>query len=309
MSVTRPRISVVTAVRNGMPWIQDTVHSVLAQRVANLEYIVLDGASTDGTAEWLASRRDRFAYYHSRPDAGQYAAIAEGLSRTSGDVMGWINGDDMLMPWALQVVEAIFAAYPDVQWVSGQPAFLNAASECIAIMPIAASYPRRYIANGWFRQGLLGYLMQETMFWRRSLWEKVGGLDLQWDLAADFDLWMRFAEKAELTSVAAPLGAFRLRGDQNRSRQGTGYHDEVARRCREKPRPPLHWRALAACGRSGQSLLRLMLWRSTPLVCHSLNGDGWQLLRTRRPISRNDVPRLLVERSLARTAAGRRGQR
>lgn len=306
MSVARPRISVVTAVRNGMPWIQETVHSVLSQRVTNLEYIVLDGASNDGTAEWLASQKDRFTYYDSRPDAGQYAAIAEGFSRTTGDVMGWINGDDMLMPWALQIVESIFATYPDVQWISGQPAFLNAASECIAIAPIAASYPRRYIANGWFRQGLLGFLMQETMFWRRALWEDAGGLDLKWDLAADFDLWMRFAEKAELTSVATPLGAFRLRGDQNRSRQGTGYHDEVVRRCRDMPRPPLLWQALAGCGRSGQAILRLMLWQSSPLVCHSLDGDGWQLLRTRRPISRNDVPRLLVERSLAKIAAGRR---
>jgi hypothetical protein len=289
-----------------MPWIQDTVGSVLLQRVDNLEYIVLDGASTDGTAEWLSSQRDRFAYYRSRPDAGQYAAIAEGLSRASGDVMGWINGDDVLMPWALQVVESIFAKFPDVNWISGQPAFLNAASECIAITPIAASYPRRYIANGWFRQGLLGYLMQETMFWRRSLWEEAGGLDLQWDLAADFDLWVRFAERAELTSVATPLGAFRIRGDQNRSRQGTGYQDEVARRCLGKPAPPLHWRVLAGCGRTGQALLRLVLWRTSPLVCHGINGDGWKLLRTKRPISRNDVPRLLAERSLAKNDHFRR---
>lgn len=292
------KISLVTAVRNAMPWVAETVQSVLAQQSQALEYIVIDGASDDGTREYLEGLRGHFAAFVSEPDDGQYAAIAKGLSLANGDVLGWINGDDILMPWTLRVVERVFAEFPEVDWISGLPAYMNSASECFLVSPSAASYPRRYIANGWYREGMLGYLMQETMFWRRSLWERVGGLDLRWRWAGDFDLWIRFAEHAQLTAVATPLAAFRIRGTDNRSRQGTGYQDEVARRCLDLPRPPLPWRLAARCGKVGESLLRLGLWARTPIVAHALTGTRWQLTESFRSISRNDVPRLMLERRL-----------
>lgn len=294
------KISVVTAVRNAMPWVAETVRSVVSQQSAALEYIVIDGASTDGTREYLESRREHFAAYVSEPDDGQYAAIAKGMRLATGDVLGWINGDDILMPWTLRLVERIFRDYPDVEWISGIPAYLNASSECFLVSPVAASYPRRYIANGWFREGVLGYLMQETMFWRRSLWERAGGLDPAWQWAGDFDLWLRFAAHAELTAVATPLAAFRVRGQDNRSRQGTAYRDEVARRCAGLARPPAAWRTLAACGKPGEALLRLLLWSRTSVIAHALTGQQWQRVRCCRPISRNDAPRLLLEYRLRR---------
>jgi hypothetical protein len=182
----------------------------------------------------------------------------------------------------------------------GLPAFMNSSSECFLVHPVAASYPQRYIANGWFREGLLGNLMQEAMFWRRSLWDKSGGLDLQWSLAADFALWRSFARHAELTAVATPLSAFRIRGTDNRSRQGDSYRREVSRCCADAPRPPMLWRAMTKFGTPGQALLRLMLWSRTPVVAHTLDGDDWRHLRCWRPVSRNDVPRLLLERHLRR---------
>ncbi|WP_162559985.1 glycosyltransferase family 2 protein [Methylotetracoccus oryzae] len=292
------KISLVTAVRNAMPWVQETVRSVVTQDYPGLEYIVIDGASTDGTLDYLKSQAQHFSVLRSEADDGQYAAIAKGMACASGDVLGWINGDDVLMPWTLRVVARIFEEFPEVDWISGLPAYLNTASECYLVSPVAASYPRRYIANGWFREGLLGYLMQETMFWRRSLWERAGGLDLQWRWAGDFDLWVRFAALAELTAVATPLAAFRIRGEENRSRQGSDYRDEVARRCASLPAPPASWRLASRLGKAGEALLRSALWSRTPVVAHSLVGDRWRLLRTRRPVSRNDLPRLLLEHAL-----------
>ena len=292
------KISIVTAVRNAMPWVAETVRSVISQEHAGLEYIVVDGASTDGTLEYLQSQSQHFSRFCSEPDDGQYAAIAKGMACASGEVLGWINGDDVLMPWTLRVVERVFREFPEIDWITGTPAYLNMASECFLVSPVAASYPRRYIANGWFREGLLGYLMQETMFWRRRLWERVGGLDLQWRWAGDFDLWTRFAQTAELTAVATPLAAFRIRGEGNRSRQGSAYGDEVVRRCRSLPAPPAHWSLLTRLGKPGEALLRCALWSRTSVVAHSLTGDGWRHLRSRRPVSRNDLPRLLLEHAL-----------
>lgn len=295
------KISVVTAVRNAMPWVAETVQSVLSQNDQDLEYIVVDGASTDGTREYLASRKHQFATFVSEPDQGQYAAIAKGMQQASGDILGWINGDDILLPWTLKLVTRIFREFPTVDWITGSPAYLNTRSECFLVSPVAASYPRKYLANGWFREGVLGYLMQENTFWRRNLWEKAGGLDLQWQWAADFDLWVRFAAHAELTTVATPLAAFRIRGEHNRSRQGTDYSDEIMRRCRDLPAPPAIWTLLTRFGKPGEALLRMLLWSRTPVIAHSLTGSRWQMTRSCRPVSRNDLPRLLLEHRL-RTA-------
>jgi glycosyltransferase involved in cell wall biosynthesis len=279
-------------------WIPETVQSVTAQRYPALQYAVMDGASTDGTREWLNENRSGIACLRSESDAGQYHAIAKGFTLVDGEVMGWINGDDVLLPWTLRTVGHIFSQFPEVQWIVGLPAYFNSNSECILVSQIAAAYPQQYIRNGWYREGLLGYLNQENMFWRRSLWDKVGGLDLTLKWAADFDLWVRFAEHAALTAVATPLAAFRVRGSENRSRQGNGYTEEITKRCRLLPKPPILWRLLSRQGKPGEMLLRLLLWHRSPVVAHALGGSRWQLLNTRRPISRYDIPRLQLERSL-----------
>lgn len=283
-----------------MPWVKETVESVLSQGCTDLDYIVIDGASTDGTREYLESMSPRFSNFISEPDGGQYAAIAKGMALAKGDILGWINGDDLLMPWSLKLVTRIFRKFPSVDWITGIPAYLNANSECTMVSSTAASYPRQFLKNGWFREGALGYLMQESTFWRRSLWERAGGLDLKWKLAADFDLWTRFAEHAELTTVAAPLAGFRILGQHNRSRQGTAYRDEVYLCCNNRPSLPLHWRPLLAFGKSGEMLLRTILWAKTPVIAHSRSGQEWILTRCFRPIARDDIPRLILERNVLR---------
>ena len=119
------RISVVTVCYNMASYIEQTMLSVLSQNYPNLEYIVIDGGSSDGTQTIIEKYKDKLAYYVSEPDKGMYDAINKGFKHSSGDVIAWINADDIYMPWTLRVVDQIFTNYSDVDWIGGRYAFLT----------------------------------------------------------------------------------------------------------------------------------------------------------------------------------------
>ena len=167
-------ISVVTACRNCDNYVENTIHSVIGQQYQNLQYIVVDGASTDSTLEIVNRYRKNIDTIISEPDDGQYHGIQKGMELAHGEIMAWLNADDIYYPWTFSVVQSVFEKYPEVEWLTGVPSYINDAGQCIRVAGNPGSaYPRRYIRNGWFRSSLAGYLQQESMFWRRSLWEKV----------------------------------------------------------------------------------------------------------------------------------------
>lgn len=218
-----PRITLVTATLNRAALLEQTLRSVLDQGYPDLEYVVLDGGSTDDTPAVLRRHESRLARWTSGPDAGQYDAINRGFADTTGEVMGWINSDDLLVPWSLRVVGEVFAALPEVEWItSTRPMLLDRRGvvfDCVAA--------DGYCAAGFLRgENLPGagwparyFIEQESTFWRRRLWERAGGkLDTSLRLAADFDLWARFFHAgAELHGLPVPLGAFRVHPDQKTS--------------------------------------------------------------------------------------------
>jgi hypothetical protein len=216
--------------------------------------------------------------------------------------MAWLNGDDIYCPWTLSVVGEIFARFPDVDWIVGTSSFMNGAGHCTRVSGNSGTaMPREYIRNGWFRAELAGYLQQESMFWRRSLWEKVGGLDLSLSLAADFDLWRRFAEHAELHAVNVPLALFRQRPGLQRSSAGQkSYEAEVARLCAPLPKPPALWSALAERGEQWRHLCRMLIWKQAPVLAFSSASQRWEKVRATRPLARTSVADLMLERSLRR---------
>src|SRR5712664_2616221 len=111
-----PRISIVTPSFNQASYLEAALKSVLDQNYPNLEYIVVDGGSTDGSVEIIQRYADRLTYWVSQPDRGQMDALNKGFRRTTGEIMAWLNSDDMLCSWALQTVGHIFQDLPAVQW-------------------------------------------------------------------------------------------------------------------------------------------------------------------------------------------------
>src|SRR4030042_1244401 len=112
------KISLVTPSFNQCRFLERSMRSVLGQEAGDLEYIVIDGGSTDGSAETIKAHTAQLAYWRSRPDRGYADALNEGFGRATGEIMGWLNSDDMLTPWALRVVESVFQALPEGEWVT-----------------------------------------------------------------------------------------------------------------------------------------------------------------------------------------------
>ena len=295
-----PSISVVTSCFNAGELVEDTIRSVVQQRYPRLQYVFIDGASKDNTFEIARRYEQDIAVLLSERDDGQYHGIQKGMALANGDVMAWLNGDDIYCPWTLSVVGEIFARFPEVDWIVGTSSFMNGAGQCTRVSGNSGTaMPREYIRNGWFRPELAGYLQQESMFWRRSLWEKVGGLDLSLSLAADFDLWRRFAEHAELHAVNIPLALFRQRPGLQRSSAGQkSYESEVARICELLPKPPGLWAALSNRGEQWRHLARSLVWKKSSVIAFAGQQQAWTRINARRPLARTSLADLLLEKSL-----------
>lgn len=219
------RISVVTPNYNGAIRLARSLNSVFTQDYTNFEYIVVDGASTDGSRDILESVSDRLQGLFIEPDHGQYDAINKGFSRSTGDILCWLNSDDTYFPWTFRIVARIFRDFPEVDWITGVRSGLR--DDAVQDLSNLTSFPRELLAGGAFHSGGLGCVMQECCFWRRSLFEKVGGLDTRWRIAADFDLWTRFAAHADLVATTALLGGFNYTGENRSARHANVYAEEV----------------------------------------------------------------------------------
>ncbi len=203
-----PGIALVTPVRNSGKYIEETIRSVLAQNYPNLEYFIADGGSTDGTLEIVRQYEKEISGWVSEPDKGMYDAINKGFARTSGEIMGWISATDTLHPGGLSVVGSVFRDLPDVEWITGQPTWLNEEGVTAGVLDVPRWSRYRFLA------GANRYIQQESTFWRRRLWEKAGGrVDASRRIEGDFELWVRFFRHAQLHSVEALIGGFRMHGD------------------------------------------------------------------------------------------------
>jgi glycosyltransferase involved in cell wall biosynthesis len=213
------RISLVTPSYNQAQFIERTIDSVLAQRGDfELEYRVIDGGSTDGTVEILERYGDRLSWASER-DRGQVDAINRGLRGASGDIVGWLNSDDVLMPGALARVADAFREHRDAEWLHGRCMIIDADDREVRRWISAYKHyrSRHHTLASFLTEN---YVSQMTVFWRRSALAAVGYLDPEIRYAFDYDLFLRLAERGAPIYVEEPLACFRW---YETSKSGAGF--------------------------------------------------------------------------------------
>jgi glycosyltransferase involved in cell wall biosynthesis len=231
----KPKFTIVTACKNAARYIEETVNSVLAQTIfrsgrCDLEYLVYDGASTDGTLELLRRYESRGVSVISERDAGMYAALAKGLQRATGDFVAYLNAGDFYHPGGLGVAADCFEL-PNVNWLTGYAATYNDQSQLTACF-LPFRYRRRLFDCGAYGTLLPFHLQQESTVWRRSLQASVDFAVLrQLRLAGDSYLWKCFASMSELCIVSGHIGGFRVHPGQL-SERADEYREEIKSFCR-----------------------------------------------------------------------------
>jgi len=228
-----PTISMVTPCFNSARYLPLTMNSILDQEYPSLEYVVQDGASTDETLDILEGYGNRLMHVASEQDSGMAQAINRGFAHTSGEIMAYLNADDLLLPGALHYIGAYFARHPEVDVIYSHRVVIDAANAEVGrwILP---SHDDAVLS--W-----VDYVPQETLFWRRSIWDKAGGaMDESFRFALDWDLLLRFRSAgARFARLPRFLGAFRVHVEQKTSRElrGLGFDEMDRLREREVGRP------------------------------------------------------------------------
>lgn len=230
-----PRISIVTPSFNQGQYIEETLLSVFNQNYPNVEHLIIDGGSKDATPHVLERYRERLAYVVSEPDKGQSHAINKGLARATGDILTWLNSDDMLAPGALAAIALAFATNPQAEVVSGICCLYENGKIIGRHLTACHDGPLPLdelldLDGAW----LLGqFFYQPEVFFSRSLWERAGGcVDESLYYSMDYDLWVRFAEVGgKLHTIGRPLAWYRVHPHQ-KTYVSTSYTTEL-RICRD----------------------------------------------------------------------------
>ena len=221
--LTFPKISIVTPSYNQVAYLEQTILSVLEQQYPNLEYIIIDGGSSDGSVDIIKKYADRLHYWVSEKDEGLYHAIQKGFEQSSGEIMGWINSDDMLHRSALFSVAEILSI-DGIEWFTGTGTLYDEAGRTIR------AAKSRHWSKYHFLMKDYQWIQQESTYWKRSLWERAGGrMDLSYKYAGELELWNRFFRLAPLYSGDCLVGGFRIRrANQLSLDNSAAYNDEVS---------------------------------------------------------------------------------
>ena len=279
-------VSLVTPSLNQARYLDEALRSVLDQDDPALEYVVADGGSTDASVEIIQRRAAELTAWWSEPDGGHADAVNKGFARTSGEIMGWLNSDDWLLPHALEIVRELFDRFPEVHWLtSGFPVTLDERGRPVRVGRTNGFARDPYLLglNGVRSWSRSYFVQQESTFWRRELWDAAGGaLDPSYEPAADFELWARFFEHAELWTVDTTIGAFRIHDAQRTASQLDAYRAQALRAL-----PPATSARLAASRATARlpagARRRARIGWTAPVITWSTRLHDWQATRRHVP--------------------------
>ena len=218
-----PLVTIITPSFNQVPYIAATIDSVLSQDYPHIEYIIVDGGSTDGSVDIIKSYADQLAWWVSEKDKGQTDAINKGFARANGQILAWLNSDDTYEAGAISSAVDFLMKNPKVGLVYG---------DCNFIDENGLKFGEFNAAQTNFKKLQQGYvhIPQQASFWRAELWEKVAPLDDSFFFAMDYDLWTRLAKISELRYLPGETWAnFRLHSDAKSIAQDKYCWEEMMR--------------------------------------------------------------------------------
>jgi len=245
-----PRISIITPSYNQVNFIEDTIGSILSQNYPTLQYIVMDGGSTDGTLEVLKKYSSKLTWI-SEKDRGQSHAINKGLAMATGEVVAFLNSDDVYEPGALLAVGNYFANHPEACWLTGWCRTIDSSGK--EIRHLSTYYKRFWLLLHSYKALLvLDYVSQPATFWRREVFEKVGNFDETLHFAMDYDYSLRVGKQYKLCVLPHYLARFRV---HPASKAGATAHNQFDADLK------------IACNHTNSALLRwLHAWHNSLIV-------------------------------------------
>jgi glycosyltransferase involved in cell wall biosynthesis len=190
-----------------------------------LEYIIIDGASTDDSPKIIKKYQKHLKYWQSKKDHGQADALNIGFKYATGDILCWLNSDDILLPNSLHLVGKIFSDFPRINWLTSQSIIINDQDQIVRT-GIQFGKSRLLLRLGFYHGKFMGFIPQEGTFWTKKLWQQAGKKIPQKNLTLDYQLWRHFAKYSPLTNLEAPLAAFRLQPNQ-KTNSHTEYYREI----------------------------------------------------------------------------------
>jgi glycosyltransferase involved in cell wall biosynthesis len=199
-------VSIITPSFNQARYLEETIRSVLDQDHPQLEYIIVDGGSTDGSLEIIKKYADRLAWWVSEKDQGQTDAINKGFARAKGEVLAWLNSDDTYNPGAISAALAFLQAHPQAGLVYGDTNFIDENGKILGAFPAAQTDYKR------LRRGYV-HIPQQAAFFRADIWKQVGPLDPSFYFAMDYDLWVRIASHSPIFYTPQVWANFRLHSE------------------------------------------------------------------------------------------------
>lgn len=265
------RISVVTPSFNMAPYLEDTIKSVLSNLRDGDEYFIIDGGSTDGSVDIIRRYESQLSGWVSGPDNGYADAIGKGFNRATGDILCWINTGDLYLSGALDAARQQLT--DDLDMIFGDDFYIDQNSKILA-------YSRGWVPN--LRAAMLygGWTpLQDACFWRRSLYQGIGGIDCSLRYAADYDLFLRMALAGRTGYVPVSFSAFRRHAGQKSISGSAAYNDERRRvRAREigsyraTPMLKVFYRGINRVAMSARARLAPLAWRRPDLIGRPVTG-------------------------------------